>query len=196
MASAPLGPLAERALAAARQSGLGEEWLERALRSDVEAICAEFGQARDATGLRTERNQLRYLPVPVEIRSVDGDATMLLRVATAGALAGAPTSVSVAHPLPSAVGRLLASWRVPVTLEAQHRWLSDLPSREGGRVRLLGASASDAQHAAGGRPDLVIYNQPVTESGRLELLPFLHEQAVSICAHRFGTPAPLIGVLP
>jgi RHH-type proline utilization regulon transcriptional repressor/proline dehydrogenase/delta 1-pyrroline-5-carboxylate dehydrogenase len=28
----------------------------------------------------------------------------------------------------------------------------------------------------------------VTEAGRLELLPFLREQAVSITAHRFGTP--------
>jgi RHH-type proline utilization regulon transcriptional repressor/proline dehydrogenase/delta 1-pyrroline-5-carboxylate dehydrogenase len=28
----------------------------------------------------------------------------------------------------------------------------------------------------------------VTEAGRIEMLPFLHEQAVSITAHRFGTP--------
>jgi RHH-type transcriptional regulator, proline utilization regulon repressor / proline dehydrogenase / delta 1-pyrroline-5-carboxylate dehydrogenase len=28
----------------------------------------------------------------------------------------------------------------------------------------------------------------VTESGRIEMLPFLKEQAVSITAHRFGTP--------
>jgi len=40
----------------------------------------------------------------------------------------------------------------------------------------------------GGRPDLAIYSHPVTEAGRVELLPFLHEQAVSITAHRFGTP--------
>ncbi len=42
--------------------------------------------------------------------------------------------------------------------------------------------------ATGGRPDLAVYFHPVTEAGRVELLPFLHEQAVSITAHRFGTP--------
>ena len=42
--------------------------------------------------------------------------------------------------------------------------------------------------AVGGRPDLAVYAQPVTEAGRVELLPFLREQAVSITAHRFGTP--------
>ena len=41
--------------------------------------------------------------------------------------------------------------------------------------------------ATGGRPDLAVYTHPVTEAGRVELLPFLHEQAVSITAHRFGT---------
>jgi len=28
----------------------------------------------------------------------------------------------------------------------------------------------------------------VTTSGRVELLPFVHEQSVSITAHRFGNP--------
>ena len=42
--------------------------------------------------------------------------------------------------------------------------------------------------ATGGRPDLAVYVHPVTEAGRVELLPFLHEQAISITAHRFGTP--------
>jgi RHH-type proline utilization regulon transcriptional repressor/proline dehydrogenase/delta 1-pyrroline-5-carboxylate dehydrogenase len=31
----------------------------------------------------------------------------------------------------------------------------------------------------------------VTEAGRLELLPFLREQAVSVTAHRFGNPDKL-----
>jgi RHH-type proline utilization regulon transcriptional repressor/proline dehydrogenase/delta 1-pyrroline-5-carboxylate dehydrogenase len=33
-----------------------------------------------------------------------------------------------------------------------------------------------------------VYGGPVTEAGRLEILPFVREQAVSITAHRFGTP--------
>ena len=58
----------------------------------------------------------------------------------------------------------------------------------GGRIRLIGGDATALAEATGGRPDLAIYAHPVTEAGRIELLPFLHEQAVSITAHRFGTP--------
>ena len=47
----------------------------------------------------------------------------------------------------------------------------------------------------GGRPDLAVWAQPVTEAGRVELLPFLREQAVSITAHRFGTPNHLTDAL-
>ncbi len=42
--------------------------------------------------------------------------------------------------------------------------------------------------AVGGDPDLAIYAADVTTAGRLELLPFLHEQAIAITAHRFGNP--------
>ena len=196
VSTASLGPLAERALAAARQSGLGDERLERSLRSDAEAMASEFGLARDASGLRSERNLLRYLPVAVEIRSADGDPTDLVRVAAAGALVGARLSISVPQALPDPLGRLLAHWRAPVAVETQASWLNGLKTRPGGRIRLLGVRAGEAAAASTGRPDLVFYDQPVTESGRLELLPFVHEQAVSICTHRFGTPTPLIGELP
>ena len=33
-----------------------------------------------------------------------------------------------------------------------------------------------------------MYDGEVTESGRIELLPYFREQAVSITAHRFGNP--------
>ena len=35
---------------------------------------------------------------------------------------------------------------------------------------------------------MAIWGGPVTAAGRVELLPFLREQAVSITAHRFGNP--------
>jgi RHH-type proline utilization regulon transcriptional repressor/proline dehydrogenase/delta 1-pyrroline-5-carboxylate dehydrogenase len=40
--------------------------------------------------------------------------------------------------------------------------------------------------AVGGDPDVAIYSGPVTLSGRVEALPFLKEQAISITNHRFG----------
>ena len=44
--------------------------------------------------------------------------------------------------------------------------------------------------AVGGTPDIAVYAHPVVSAGRVEMLPFLHEQAVSITAHRFGNPNP------
>jgi RHH-type proline utilization regulon transcriptional repressor/proline dehydrogenase/delta 1-pyrroline-5-carboxylate dehydrogenase len=63
-------------------------------------------------------------------------------------------------------------------------------------VRLIGRSESVAAlrtlvaQASGGDPDLAVYDNEVTTAGRLELLPFLHEQSVTITAHRFGNPDP------
>ena len=35
---------------------------------------------------------------------------------------------------------------------------------------------------------MALYDNPVVSAGRVELLPFLREQAVCITAHRFGNP--------
>jgi RHH-type proline utilization regulon transcriptional repressor/proline dehydrogenase/delta 1-pyrroline-5-carboxylate dehydrogenase len=35
---------------------------------------------------------------------------------------------------------------------------------------------------------VALFDNPVVTAGRIEMLPFLREQAVSITAHRFGTP--------
>jgi RHH-type proline utilization regulon transcriptional repressor/proline dehydrogenase/delta 1-pyrroline-5-carboxylate dehydrogenase len=58
-------------------------------------------------------------------------------------------------------------------------------------VRIIddGTASSAALYAAtAGSPDVAVYAGPVTEAGRIEMLPFLHEQAVAITAHRFGNP--------
>ena len=58
------------------------------------------------------------------------------------------------------------------------------------------AAAGALTFATSGRPDIAVYCNPVTEAGRIEMLPFLKEQAISITAHRFGTPnAPSEGLL-
>ena len=55
-------------------------------------------------------------------------------------------------------------------------------------MRLIGGDPAALADAVGGIPDVAIWAQPVTSSGRIELLPFLKEQAVSLTAHRFGNP--------
>jgi RHH-type proline utilization regulon transcriptional repressor/proline dehydrogenase/delta 1-pyrroline-5-carboxylate dehydrogenase len=188
--SAP-GP--RRLLDAARTSGgavpaAGLEVLERALASDAEAWAAGFGIARDVSGLSAERNVFRYLPLPVAVRLSEGEPlAQLVRVLAAGVLAGSSLVVSTAVELPAALQAAAAELGIPVAVEDDAAWLAGA-ARLAGRIRLIGGSASALAEATGGRPDLAVYAHPVTEAGRVELLPFLHEQAVSITAHRFGTP--------
>ena len=64
------------------------------------------------------------------------------------------------------------------------------------RVRIVaGASRAEAvaavYEATAGKPDVAVYGGEVVSAGRVEMLPYLHEQAVSITAHRFGTPNKL-----
>jgi len=193
-ATATAAPVAtaQRLLEAARAAGLeGCDRLERAFRSDAAALAEEYAVVRDVSRVAAERNALRYLPVPVTLRHEAGDVVDLLRVVGAGLAAGAPVTVSAAVDLPGAVADALAGAGVPVVREDAAAWAARLAGLHDGRVRLVGASAEAAYAATGGRPDVAIHAHPVTESGRLELLPFLREQAVSITAHRFGNPTTL-----
>ncbi|MEA9985468.1 bifunctional proline dehydrogenase/L-glutamate gamma-semialdehyde dehydrogenase [Subtercola sp. RTI3] len=164
-------------------------FLQRAAQSDAAAWAAEFGTARDVSELTAERNVLRYLPRPVTIRHSESQPVReLLRVVAAGLLAGAPLTVSTASVLPSGLLPALTDAAVAVTTETDAAWIARAKSIGAGRIRLLGGDASALASATKGRPDIAVYSNPVTESGRVELLPFLQEQAVSITAHRFGTP--------
>jgi RHH-type proline utilization regulon transcriptional repressor/proline dehydrogenase/delta 1-pyrroline-5-carboxylate dehydrogenase len=40
----------------------------------------------------------------------------------------------------------------------------------------------------GADPSVAMFTGPVTTAGRIELLTFTREQAISITAHRFGNP--------
>jgi RHH-type proline utilization regulon transcriptional repressor/proline dehydrogenase/delta 1-pyrroline-5-carboxylate dehydrogenase len=192
-ATAVAGPAAESLLAAARSAGLGNlDMISRALRSDALAWESEFGPARDVSGLEAERNVLRYRPHPVHVRLASDSVADLVRVVAAGVAAGggsgAGVVVSSAVSLPSPVERAFAACGVSSTVEDRAAWEDRLRALPGGRVRLIGGDASRLYDAIDGRPDIAIYAGEVTESGRVEMLPFLREQAISITAHRFGTP--------
>ncbi|MFC7279366.1 bifunctional proline dehydrogenase/L-glutamate gamma-semialdehyde dehydrogenase [Paractinoplanes rhizophilus] len=179
-AGAEVGSTAVRSLLAAARSVLSEaemSGVERAAASDAAAWRDHF-QASDVSGLWAERNVLRYLPQPVEVRLAAGaPVAALVRVLAAGVLAGAPLRVSTGTALPES---LAAAIPAEIRVESDETWASGLTSA---RVRLIGSATKMPA-----RPDLAVWSHPVTESGRVELLPFLHEQAVSITAHRFGNP--------
>ncbi|WP_461169535.1 bifunctional proline dehydrogenase/L-glutamate gamma-semialdehyde dehydrogenase [Arthrobacter sp. Z1-15] len=176
------------------------DFLHRALSSDAAAWAEEFGTAKDVSALSAERNVFRYRPLPVTIRLAENQPlTPLLRVAAAGLLAGSALRVSTGVELPLALRALLTEHGISVTEEDDAAWLAAAssydPAVHGPRIRLIGGGASALADALGGRPDVAVYANPVTEAGRVELLPFLHEQAVSITAHRFGTPNHLSDTL-
>ena len=178
--------------------------LRRALVADAEAWSAEYGVARDVTGLACERNVLRYRPTPVVVRAAGGTHPAdLVRVAAAGVLAGAYVSLSVADELPAELADALAAADVDVEVEAPGVWsarLADLAASEalGLRVRVLGPREEtaesrwrEASRLTNGSPDIALYTGSVTACPHTEMLVFLREQAVAVTSHRFGTPLDL-----
>ncbi|WP_457973304.1 bifunctional proline dehydrogenase/L-glutamate gamma-semialdehyde dehydrogenase [Arthrobacter sp. D1-17] len=171
------------------------ETLQRSVGSDAVAWAGEFGVTKDVSGLSAERNIFRYRNLPVTIRLSDGESLRaLVRTVAAGVLAGSRLTVSTGVGLPAQLRAVLTGLDIHVTVEDDAAWLASAGrlaaagKLSNGRIRLIGGSAADLAEATGGRPDIAIYPHEVTEAGRVELLPFLHEQAVSITAHRFGTP--------
>lgn len=170
-------------------------WLVRAAEMDAEAIATEFGVAKDVSQVGVERNVFRYrvFPEPVLVRFSDGANTAeLLRVVLAGFAAGGTPSVSASGWLDADVAGALETLGVVVEMQTEHQWRTMLRHADdelsGARIRLVGGSMSTITLATGGRPDLAIWSGPVVLAGRIEMLPFLREQAISITAHRFGTP--------
>jgi RHH-type proline utilization regulon transcriptional repressor/proline dehydrogenase/delta 1-pyrroline-5-carboxylate dehydrogenase len=173
------------------------EWLHRAAASDEQAWTGEFGIVTDKSGLGVERNVFRYRPVSVDVRIaeqaplVDG-----IRVLAAALRSGSPFTVS-APALPSSVEKALRAHGVTVKHEKDAAWVKGYAKAQAkaehswNRVRLVGGDASALFEALGGTPDVAVWSHAVTGAGRVEILPFLHEQAVSITNHRFGNPTTL-----
>lgn len=178
------------------------DMLARAASSDAEAWATEFGVGHDPSQLGVERNILRYLPTTVQVRlDEDGDRDRALRVLLAGVAAGATIEFSTGQSIPVAVAGALRGAGVTLVEQSDASYRASLvkiaktPSKqlegtafEGARIRYIGSDATSIYEALDGRPDIAVYFQPVTEAGRIEMLPFVREQAVSITAHRFGNP--------
>jgi RHH-type proline utilization regulon transcriptional repressor/proline dehydrogenase/delta 1-pyrroline-5-carboxylate dehydrogenase len=191
------------------QSQVGLDFLEfdrvrLAATRDEKAWQSEFGVSRDVSGLGVERNVFRYRPLPVTLRLSDGAPLGdLVRLLAAGTRAGSVLYVSTAVPLPQPLVDLFGAPDSPtlmhsVMVESDARWQARVAAGElrTSRIRLIGGDPSALSAVLRGNPDIAIFGGPVTTAGRIELLPFLHEQAVSITAHRFGNPDRDLAELP
>ncbi|HEY1531748.1 MAG TPA: bifunctional proline dehydrogenase/L-glutamate gamma-semialdehyde dehydrogenase [Galbitalea sp.] len=171
---------------------------------DEKAWQSEFGLSRDVSNLGVERNVFRYRALPVTIRLAEGGSMGdLIRLIVAATRAGSALFVSSYLPLPDSLVQLFGEFGSPtllqsVIVETDARWHARLVAGElkTTRIRLAGGDASVLAAIVKGNPDVAIYGGPVTTAGRIELLPFVHEQAVSITAHRFGNPDHAMASLP
>ena len=163
-----------------------ENALPRAFASDEQAWKSEFGVAKDITALSAERNLFRYRAVRTHVRLGEGGRPVeLVRVLGAATRAGALVDISSAFDVDLVRSSNTACFDGGVRVETDAEWEERIADVPAGRVRLIGAAPPAAWDT---RCDIAVFDHPVTESGRIEMLPFLAEQAVSITAHRFGTP--------
>ena len=185
--------LTQRVIAVARRAGISPRergWLAAALATDQRAWAQEFGISRDITGLTVEHNVLRYRAVPVTIRIEDSTGACFLRTVAAGLRARSPLTISAAQPLVADLRDPLAELGIEIHVEDQAQWTvrANRLAADAGRIRLLGGSAAELAGTVSGAPSLAVYGGEVVCAGRVELLTFLREQAMSVTAHRFGTP--------
>ncbi len=172
-------------------------YIARSIASDLTAWESEFGIAADVANLGVERNLLRYVPTPVSLRLSEGEPlAALVRVIAAATRAGSSIEVSSALPIPETLLRRLHERGTPVAVEDDATWLARMGQPRGGvgspaltrRIRMLGGDPTAFGRATEGSLDFALYAWPATTAGRIELLPFLLEQSISITAHRFGNP--------
>ncbi len=146
-----------------------KEWLAKAMASDDVAWAGEFSTEHDPTGLFCESNVFRYRPIErIAIRVEQGQPPRLFkRVVAAAKKCGVAVTVSTFE------------------TETAGEFASRLPTLGVSRVRVIGEVDPAIRKAANGN-ELHIANDPVTSQGRLELLHYLKEQAVSKTLHRYG----------
>ncbi len=143
--------------------------LDAASQSDAHWWDAHFARGHDPTALFCEENTFRYRPLArIGVRaSHDADPTALDRVRSAATHCGVPVTFSDA------------------ATETDEAFAARLAGLGVERVRMVGSVPGVIRRAAVDA-EIHLVDAPVTASGRLELLHYLREQAVSRTLHRFG----------
>ena len=145
------------------------DWLERAVRSDDDAWRTEFSTEHDPSGLFCESNRFRYRPLERVAVRVEAEARQLERdrVLRAAERCGVDVVVSDG------------------SLESAEAFAARLAELNVERVRLLG-TVHPAIRDGANNLGIHVASDPVTAEGRIELLHYLREQAISETTHRYG----------
>lgn len=187
---------AVRAMVEGVSDGLPEAeriFLHRSAASDREAWLNHFGAVKDESGLGVERNMFRYHPATTTVRvSALAPAWEVARVLMAARSVGARVHVSSTEPLPealvAAISDSASGWSVlSVKVEREMDFVARVKTKPPQRIRLINGSSNVLHVHFDGNPEVAVWGGPVTASGRVEALPFVLEQAVSMTVHRFGT---------
>ena len=169
------------------------ESLVRAAKSDQAALTETFSNATDPSNLDSERNVLRYRRSDCMLRIQDTAGSQETMRALSIALVLGSLDIS-AFELDKNVMSLLKKSGLRVAIEDQdtfERRLAASPRR----VRLVGGAPIVDADSAFSNCDVAVYSHELTESGRIELLPFFKEQSVTVTGHRFGTPVQFVAEL-
>ncbi|WP_415273679.1 bifunctional proline dehydrogenase/L-glutamate gamma-semialdehyde dehydrogenase [Aquiluna sp. Uisw_065] len=174
-------------------SDLEMESLIRGAKSDQVALTETFRNATDPSNLDSERNVLRYRRSDCVLR-IEKTATIQETMrALSVALVLGNLDIS-SFELDKNVISLLKSSGLRVAIEDQdgfEKRLAESPRR----VRLVGDAPEVDADSALSNCDVAVYNHELTESGRIELLPYFKEQSVTVTGHRFGTPVQFVAAL-
>jgi len=168
-------------------------FLRRAAYNDDVAWREHLGVAKDESQVGVERNMFRYRPALTTVRvSPLTPLADVARVLMVARLVGARVHLSVAEALPetlmAAVTNSSTGWAVvSVNVEREMDFVARVKTEAPSRIRLLNGAPEVLHVHFDGNPEVAIWAGPVTASGRVEALPFVMEQAVSMTVHRFGT---------
>lgn len=167
------------------------EWLRQGALSDAFWWARSYGQINEYALLGAARKLLRYRPRPqVFIRAgAETELREVLRVLLAAVRSGSEIVLSAPEdPFHSDLREVLESYRVSIRVQSLAELADDLP--EMAALRLIGpdalAETTQLRQIAPGA-EVFLNNQPVTGSGRLELLPFLWAQTISLPLYQEGT---------
>ena len=142
----------------------------------------EFSVEHDPSQVRGEANHFRYRPRKTFVLRAGESAPSPLAVAQ-GALAAATCGVALELSSPKPV-----AWSIPGLswiIEADASLAKRLNAQQHGGLRLL-AKPSESLLRAANEANLPVHDEPVLANGRLELLHYLREQAISETRHRHG----------